>query len=321
MNRITSLFGIKYPIIQGGMVWCSGWRLASAVSNAGGLGLLGAGSMHPETLREHIRKCRAATHHSFGVNIPLMYPQIEEIMQIVVDEGVRIVFTSAGNPKTWTGWLKQHGITVVHVVSSSRFAMKAEAAGVDAIVAEGFEAGGHNGREETTTLCLIPAVRAVTSLPLIAAGGIATGEAILAMRALGADGVQVGTRFALTEESSASEVFKEYCLHLKEGDTRLLLKKLSPVRLARGNFQQAVAAAEAAGAAEEDLRILLSRGRAKRGIFEGDLEEGELEIGQASALLNEKGIQTVAEVMDELVTGYQRACETLVANVCERWDV
>lgn len=321
MNRITSLFGIKYPVIQGGMVWCSGWRLASAVSNAGGLGLLGAGSMHPETLREHIRKCRAATHHSFGVNIPLMYPQIEEIMQIVVDEGVRIVFTSAGNPKTWTGWLKQHGITVVHVVSSSRFAMKAEAAGVDAIVAEGFEAGGHNGREETTTLCLIPAVRAVTSLPLIAAGGIATGEAILAMRALGAEGVQVGTRFALTEESSASEVFKEYCLHLKEGDTRLLLKKLSPVRLARGNFQQAVAAAEAVGATEEDLRILLSRGRAKRGIFEGDLEEGELEIGQASALLNEKGIQTVAEVMDELVTGYHRACETLAANVCERWDV
>lgn len=321
MNRITSLFGIKYPVIQGGMVWCSGWRLASAVSNAGGLGLLGAGSMHPETLREHIRKCRAATHHSFGVNIPLMYPQIEEIMQIVVDEGVRIVFTSAGNPKTWTGWLKQHGITVVHVVSSSRFAMKAEAAGVDAIVAEGFEAGGHNGREETTTLCLIPAVRAVTSLPLIAAGGIATGEAILAMRALGAEGVQVGTRFALTEESSASEVFKEYCLHLKEGDTRLLLKKLSPVRLARGNFQQAVAAAEAAGATEEDLRILLSKGRAKRGIFEGDLEEGKLEIGQASALLNEKGIQTVAEVMDELVTGYQRACETLAANVCERWDV
>lgn len=321
MNRITSLFGIKYPVIQGGMVWCSGWRLASAVSNAGGLGLLGAGSMHPETLREHIRKCRAATHHSFGVNIPLMYPQIEEIMQIVVDEGVRIVFTSAGNSKTWTGWLKQHGITVVHVVSSSRFAMKAEAAGVDAIVAEGFEAGGHNGREETTTLCLIPAVRAVTSLPLIAAGGIATGEAILAMRALGAEGVQVGTRFALTEESSASEVFKEYCLHLKEGDTRLLLKKLSPVRLARGNFQQAVAAAEAVGATEEDLRILLSKGRAKRGIFEGDLEEGELEIGQASALLNEKGIQTVAEVMDELVTGYHRACETLAANVCERWDV
>ena len=308
MDRITSLFGIKYPIIQGGMVWCSGWRLASAVSNAGGLGLLGAGSMYPETLREHIQKCRAATHHSFGVNIPLMYPQIEEIMQIVVDEGVRIVFTSAGNPKAWTGWLKKHGITVVHVVSSSRFAMKAEEAGVDAIVAEGFEAGGHNGREETTTLCLIPAVRAVTALPLIAAGGIATGVAILAMRALGAEGVQIGTRFALTEESSASEVFKEYCLHLKEGDTRLLLRKLSPVRLARGNFQRAVMAAEAVGATEDELRILLSRGRAKRGIFEGDLEEGELEIGQVSALLHEKGIQTVAEVMNELVAGYQRAC-------------
>ena len=307
MDRITSLFGIKYPIIQGGMVWCSGWRLASAVSNAGGLGLLGAGSMHPETLREHIQKCRAATHHSFGVNIPLMYPQIEEIMRIVVDEGVRIVFTSAGNPKAWTGWLKKHGVTVVHVV--------------DAIVAEGFEAGGHNGREETTTLCLIPAVRAVTALPLIAAGGIATGEAILAMRALGAEGVQVGTRFALTEESSASEVFKEYCLRLKEGDTRLLLKKLSPVRLARGNFQRAVTAAEAVGATEEELRILLSKGRAKRGIFEGDLEEGELEIGQASALLNEKGIQTVAEVMDELVTDYQRACETLAANIFERLEV
>lgn len=314
MDRITSLFEIKYPIIQGGMVWCSGWRLASAVSNAGGLGLLGAGSMHPETLREHIRKCREATRRPFGVNIPLMYPQIEEIMQIVVDECVRIVFTSAGNPNTWTGWLKERGITVVHVVSSSRFAMKAEEAGVDAIVAEGFEAGGHNGREETTTLCLIPAVRAVTALPLIAAGGIATGEAILAARALGAEGVQIGTRFALTEESSASEVFKEYCLRLKEGDTRLLLKKLSPVRLARGNFQQAVAAAEAAGATEEELRILLSRGRAKRGIFEGDFEEGELEIGQASALLNEKGIQPVVAVMEELVTGYRRAYEALTAK-------
>ena len=300
MDRITSLFGIKYPIIQGGMVWCSGWRLASAVSNAGGLGLLGAGSMHPDTLREHIQKCRAATHHSFGVNIPLMYPQIEEVMQIVAEEGVRIVFTSAGNPKSWTGWLKEHGITVVHVVSSSRFAMKAEAAGVDAIVAEGFEAGGHNGREETTTLCLIPSVRAATTLPLIAAGGITSGEAILAMRALGAEGVQLGTRFALTEESSASRVFKEYCLHLKEGDTRLLLKKLSPVRLAR---------------------ILLSRGRAKRGIFEGDLEEGELEIGQAVALLHEKGIQTVGEVMHELITDYQRACETLAANIYERLEI
>ena len=311
MDRITSLFGIKYPIIQAGMVWCSGWRLASAVSNAGGLGLLGAGSMHPEILREHIQKCRAATHHAFGVNIPLMYPQIEEIMQIVVDEGVRIVFTSAGSPKKWTGWLKERGVTVAHVVSSSLFAMKAEEAGVDAVVAEGFEAGGHNGREETTTLCLIPAVRAATTLPLIAAGGIATGEAILAVHALGAEGVQIGTRFALTEESSASEVFKDYCLHLKEGDTRLLLKKLSPVRLVRNNFRDAVEAAEAVGATVDELRILLSRGRAKRGIFEGDLEEGELEIGQVSALLNEKGVQTVDQVMQELQDGYHKAWESL----------
>mgnify|MGYP000827827692 FL=1 len=317
MDRITSLFGIKYPIIQAGMVWCSGWRLASAVSNAGGLGLLGAGSMHPETLREHIQKCRAATHHAFGVNIPLMYPQIEEIMQIVVDEGVRIVFTSAGSPKKWTSWLKERGVTVVHVVSSSLFAMKAEEAGVDAVVAEGFEAGGHNGREETTTLCLVPAVRAATTLPLIAAGGIATGEAILAVQALGAEGVQIGTRFALTEESSASEVFKDYCLHLKEGDTRLLLKKLSPVRLVRNNFRDAVEAAEAVGATVDELRILLSRGRAKRGIFEGDLEEGELEIGQASALLNEKGVQTVAEVMQELQEGYHRAWEALNSRMYE----
>lgn len=311
MNRITSLFGIKYPIIQGGMVWCSGWRLASAVSNAGGLGLIGAGSMHPETLREHIRKCRAATHHSFGVNIPLMYPQIEEIMQIVVEEGVRIVFTSAGNPAKWTTWLKERGITVAHVVSSSRFAMKAEEAGADAVVAEGFEAGGHNGREETTTLCLIPAVRAATTLPLIAAGGIATGEAMLAVHALGAEGVQIGTRFALTRESSASEVFKEYCLHLQEGDTRLLLKKLSPVRLVRNNFRDAVEAAEAEGATADELRALLSKGRAKKGIFEGDLEEGELEIGQASALLRDKGMQTVGEVMQELREGYRRAWEAL----------
>ena len=307
MNRITSLFGIKYPVIQGGMVWCSGWRLASAVSNAGGLGLLGAGSMHPETLREHIRKCRAATHHSFGVNIPLMYPQIEEIMQIVVDEGVRIVFTSAGNPTTWTAWLKQHGITVVHVVSSSRFAMKAEAAGVDAIVAEGFEAGGHNGREETTTFCLIPAVREATTLPLIAAGGIGTGEGILAAMVLGAEGVQIGTRFALTEESSASPVFKDYCLSLGEGNTKLLLKKLAPTRLVRNNFRDAVEKAEDSGATPEELRILLGRGRAKKGIFEGDLEEGELEIGQVSAIVSRR--QSVSEVMTELVEAWQRAAE------------
>lgn len=307
MNRITSLLGIRYPIIQGGMVWCSGWRLAAAVSNAGGLGLLGAGSMHPETLREHIRKCRAATEYPFGVNIPLMYPQIEEIMNIVVEEGVKIVFTSAGNPKTWTAWLKERGVTVVHVVSSSRFAVKCEQAGVDAIVAEGFEAGGHNGREETTTFCLIPAVREATTLPLIAAGGIGTGEGILAAMVMGAEGVQMGTRFALTDESSASPVFKEYCLRLGEGDTKLLLKKLSPTRLVKNGFREAVEKAEEAGASAEELRALLGRGRAKRGIFEGDLEEGELEIGQVSSILSRQ--QSVAEVMEELVGAYQRAAE------------
>lgn len=307
MNRITSLFGIQYPIIQGGMVWCSGWRLASAVSNAGGLGLLGAGSMHPETLREHIRKCRAATDHPFGVNIPLMYPQIEEIMSIVAEEEVKIVFTSAGNPKTWTAWLQDRGIIVVHVVSSSRFAIKCEEAGVDAVVAEGFEAGGHNGREETTTFCLIPGVRKATTLPLIAAGGIGTGEGMLAAMVLGAEGVQIGTRFALTEESSASPVFKEYCLSLGEGDTKLLLKKLSPTRLVRNNFRDAVEKAEDSGAAIEELRALLGRGRAKKGIFEGDLEDGELEIGQVSAILSRQ--QSVAEVMTEIVESYQRAAE------------
>lgn len=307
MNRITSLLSIRYPIIQGGMVWCSGWRLASAVSNAGGLGLLGAGSMHPETLREHIRKCRAATEFPFGVNIPLMYPQIEEIMNIVVEEGVKIVFTSAGNPKTWTGWLKERGITVVHVVSSSRFAVKCEQAGVDAIVAEGFEAGGHNGREETTTFCLIPAVREATTLPLIAAGGIGTGEGMLAAMVLGAEGVQIGTRFALTDESSASPVFKGYCLRLGEGDTKLLLKKLSPTRLVKNGFREAVERAEDSGASAEELRALLGRGRAKKGIFEGDLEEGELEIGQVSSILSRQ--QSVAEVMEELVGAYERAAE------------
>lgn len=306
--------GIKYPIIQGGMVWCSGWRLASAVSNAGGLGLLGAGSMHPETLREHIRKCQAATAKPFGVNIPLMYPEIETIMQIVADEKVRIVFTSAGSPKKWTGWLKERGITVVHVVSSSRFAVKAEEAGVDAIVAEGFEAGGHNGREETTTLCLIPAVRAVTSLPLIAAGGIATGRAMLAVRTLGAEGVQIGTRFALTAESSASEAFKNYCLQLEEGDTRLMLKKLSPVRLVRNKFRSDVEVAEARGASEEELRLLLGRGRAKLGMFEGNLEEGELEIGQASSLLCGKGIQTVEEVVNDLQKEYAEAWDEMLKS-------
>lgn len=307
MNRITTLLGIRYPIIQGGMVWCSGWRLASAVSNAGGLGLLGAGSMHPETLRDHIRKCRAATEYPFGVNIPLLYPQIEEIMNIVVEEGVKIVFSSAGNPKTWTEWLKERGITVAHVVSSSRFAVKCEEAGVDAVVAEGFEAGGHNGREETTTFCLIHAVREATTLPLIAAGGIGTGEGILAAMVLGAEGVQIGTRFALTDESSASTAFKEYCLSLGEGDTKLLLKKLAPTRLVKNSFREAVEKAEDNGASAEELRALLGRGRAKKGMFEGDLEEGELEIGQVSSIISRQ--QSVAEVMTKLVKAYQRAAE------------
>lgn len=298
-NRICDLFGIQYPIVQGGMVWCSGWRLASAVSNAGGLGLLGAGSMHPDMLREHIRKCKAATERPFGVNVPLMYPEIEALMQILVEEEVKIVFTSAGNPKTWTGYLKEHGMTVAHVVSSSKFALKCEQAGVDAIVAEGFEAGGHNGREETTTLCLIPAVRRVTSLPLMAAGGIGTGNAMRAVFALGAEGVQVGTRFALSKESSAHENFKNYCLNLDEGDTRLLLKKLSPTRLVKGDFMSAVEAAEARGASVEELRELLGKGRAKKGIFEGDLEAGELEIGQVASLFHEQ--QTAKEIIDEMM--------------------
>lgn len=302
MNRINSLFGIKYPIIAGGMVWCSGWRLASAVSNAGGLGLIGAGSMHPETLREHIEKCREATDKPFGVNIPLMYPQIEELMHLVVDEGVKIVFTSAGNPKTWTPFLKEHGITVAHVVSSSKFARKCEEAGVDAIVCEGFEAGGHNGREETTTLCLVPAVRRATTLPLMAAGGIGTGAGILAAMALGAEGVQIGTRFALTRESSAHEGFKQYCLNLNEGDTKLLLKNLSPTRLVKNDFYNRVEEAEARGASVEEMRELLGKGRAKQGIFEGDLSNGELEIGQIASLFREE--KSVAEVMEELVAEY-----------------
>lgn len=307
MNRICDLFGIKYPIIQAGMVWCSGWRLASAVSNAGGLGLLGSGSMHPEVLREHIRKCQAATDKPFGVNVPLMYPEIDTLMHILVDERVKIVFTSAGNPKAWTNYLKERGILVAHVVSSSKFAVKCEEAGVDAIVAEGFEAGGHNGREETTTLCLIPAVRRVTSLPLIAAGGIGTGNAMLAVSALGAEGVQIGTRFALTTESSAHDNFKRLCLNLNEGDTKLLLKKLAPTRLVKGDFVTAVEEAEARGASPEEMRTLLGKGRAKKGIFEGDLKEGELEIGQVAALFRKE--QTVAEVMEEVINDYQ---ETLV---------
>lgn len=301
-NRVCDLFGIEYPLVQGGMVWCSGWRLASAVSNAGGLGLLGAGSMHPEVLREHIRKCRAATSKPFGVNVPLLYPEIDVLMRILVEEEVKIVFTSAGNPQTWTGYLKERGITVAHVVSSSRFAAKCESAGADAVVAEGFEAGGHNGREETTTLCLIPAVRRATGLPLLAAGGIGTAEAIRAVQALGAEGVQIGTRFALTKESSAHENFKQLCLNLNEGDTRLLLKKLSPTRLVKGDFASAVEAAEARGASAEELRGLLGKGRAKKGIFEGDLKEGELEIGQVASLFRKS--QSAAEVVQELAQAF-----------------
>ncbi|EEC97347.1 putative enoyl-[acyl-carrier-protein] reductase II [Parabacteroides johnsonii DSM 18315] len=309
MNRICQLFGIQYPIIQGGMVWCSGWRLASAVSNAGGLGLIGAGSMHPEVLREHIRKCQVATDKPFGVNVPLMYPEIDALMNLLVEEGVKIVFTSAGNPKTWTGFLKGHGIKVAHVVSSSKFAVKCEQAGVDAIVAEGFEAGGHNGREETTTLCLIPAVRRATTLPLMAAGGIGTGSAMLATFALGAEGVQIGTRFALTEESSAHENFKQLCLNLNEGDTKLLLKKLSPTRLVKGEFTTAVEEAEARGASVEEMKELLGKGRAKKGIFEGNLQEGELEIGQVASLFRET--QTVTEVMKEIIEDFRKGTEKI----------
>lgn len=309
MNRICHLFGIKYPIIQGGMVWCSGWRLASAVSNAGGLGLLGAGSMHPETLQEHIRKCKAATDKPFGVNIPLMYPEMDTIMKIIVDEGVKIVFTSAGNPKTWTEWLHNNGITVAHVVSSTRFAAKCEEAGVDAIVAEGFEAGGHNGREETTTFCLIPAIKKSCTLPLIAAGGIVTGEGILAAQVLGADGVQMGTRFALTQESSAHFTFKDRCLRLNEGDTILTLKQLSPTRLVKNDFYKQVAEAEERGATADELRGLLGKGRAKKGIFEGDIHDGELEIGQAASLIRQ--LQPVHEVMRELIDDYNTALKQL----------
>ena len=295
-------------------MWCSGWRLAAAVSNAGGLGLLGAGSMHPEMLREHIRKTKQATQAPFGVNLPLMYPQIDEVMQIVADEGVKVVFTSAGSPKKWTSWLHEHGIKVVHVVSSSKFALKAEEAGVDALVAEGFEAGGHNGREETTTLCLIPAVRAVTHLPLMAAGGIATGEAIYAAMALGADGVQIGSRFALTAESSAHEAFKQRCLQLEEGDTKLLLKQLAPTRLVKNKFRDEVEQAEWAGASVEALRELLGKGRAKKGIFEGDLDEGELEIGQVVSLLRGTPIATVDEAMADLIQGYRKAAERMATR-------
>lgn len=302
MERIKSLFSIKYPVIAGGMVWCSGWRLASAVSNAGGLGLIGAGSMHPETLREHIQKTKAATSNPFGVNVPLLYPEQEKLMDIIVEEGVKIVFTSAGNPKKWTNFLHDHDIKVAHVVSSALFAEKCEAAGVDAIVAEGFEAGGHDGREETTTLSLIPSVRKATSLPLISAGGIVTGTQMLAAISLGAEGVQIGSLFASSIESSAHEGFKKLICETGEGGTKLVLKQLSPVRLIKNDFFKVVEEAELRGASVDELKDILGKGRAKKGMFEGDLVEGELEIGQSASLINE--ILPVGELMNKLINEY-----------------
>jgi len=301
-NRITSLFKIQYPIIQAGMIWCSGWKLAAAVSKAGGLGIIGAGSMYPEVLRGHIQKLKEATDKPFGVNVPLLYPNVEEIMQILVAEGVRIVFTSAGNPAAWTGFLKAENITVVHVVSNTKFALKAEGSGVDAIVAEGFEAGGHNGREETTTMCLIPMIADVVKIPVIAAGGISSGRSMLAAMALGADGVQIGSAFAVAEESSAHPAFKQRIIGATEGDTKLRMQKLVPVRLLKNSFEGVIAAAEAEGADAETLKGLLGRARAKLGMFEGNLEEGELEIGQVSALLKE--VKPAAAILNEIWQGF-----------------
>lgn len=298
MNPICKLFNIKYPIIQAGMVWCSGWRLASAVSNAGGLGIIGAGSMYPEVLRTHIQKCKNATDKPFGVNIPLLYPNIQEIIDIVIEEQVKIVFSSAGNPATWTQILKEKGIVVVHVIANTKFALKAEQAGVDAIVAEGFEAGGHNGREETTTICLIPMIKAAVKIPVIAAGGIASGKAMLATFALGADAVQVGSAFAVAEESSAHPAFKHKIIAAAEGDTKLAMKKLVPVRLLKNEFADAIANAEAEGADRTELVALLGRARAKLGMFEGDMEKGELEIGQVSAML--KAIRPASVILEEI---------------------
>ena len=301
-NRITELFGIQYPVIAGGMVWCSGWRLAAAVSNAGGLGLLGAGSMHPETLIEHINKMNAATDKPWGINIPLMYPEIDRLIEIIIEKGVKIVFTSAGSPKKYTARFHEAGIKVAHVVSSSKFAKKCEEAGVDAVVAEGFEAGGHNGREETTTLALIPQVRDAISLPLIAAGGIGSGKAMLAAMALGAEGVQIGTLFAVSEESSASNAFKQLCVDLGEDGTMLALKKISPTRLIKNELFAKIAEAESRGAEADELRELLGRAASKRGIFEGDLQNGELEIGQIASTIKE--VKPVAQIMHELITDF-----------------
>jgi len=308
-NKITQLFGIKYPIVQAGMVWTSGWRLASAASNSGILGIIGAGSMYPEVLKEHIIKCKQATKEPFGVNIPLLYPNIEELLNIVVDNGVKIVFTSAGNPNTWTSFLKEKGITVVHVVSSVKFALKAQQSGVDAVVAEGFEAGGHNGREETTSMSLIPMVKSALEIPLIAAGGIATGRGMLAAMVLGADGVQIGSRFVASEEASAHQNFKELVVASKEGDTKLTLKELTPVRLLKNKFYQDIEALYSQGASKESLITLLGRARAKKGMFEGDLEEGELEIGQISGLID--SIKPTEAIVEEIVSEYQSCVQEL----------
>jgi enoyl-[acyl-carrier protein] reductase II len=311
-NRITTLFGIKYPIIQGGMIWCSGWELASAVSNAGGLGIIGAGSMYPEILKTHIQKCKSATKKPFGVNLPLLYPNIDEHIATIIEEKVPVVITSAGNPKTWTKKLKENGIKVIHVVSSSKFALKAEEAGVDAIVAEGFEAGGHNGREETTTLCLIPQVAKSIHVPLIAAGGIGSGQAMLAVMNLGADGVQIGTRFITSTESSANLAFKNKILESKEGDTILTLKELTPVRLVKNEFYNQIANAYENNASVDSLKELLGKGRAKKGMFEGDLVEGELEIGQVSSTINK--ILSAEQIINEIIKEYQKQLNAQVTS-------
>src|SRR5690554_2610114 len=305
MNKITQLFNMKYPVVQGGMIWNSGYKLAAAVSNAGGLGLIGAGSMYPEVLREHIQKCKKTTDKPFGVNVPMLYPNVEEIMNIIVEEGVKIVFTSAGNPKTWTTWLKEKGITVAHVVSSSKFALKAQEAGVDAVVAEGFEAGGHNGREETTTLTLIPMVKEQLQIPLIGAGGIATGKGMLAVMTLGADGVQLGSRFVASNEASSHQDFKQMVVDSKEGDTQLTLKELAPVRMLKNKFYKSVVELYANNPTKDDLIEHLGRARAKRGMFEGDLEEGELEIGQIAGLIHE--VKPVSEIVKDIITEFEIA--------------
>ena len=308
-NRITALLGVKYPIVQAGMVWCSGWRLASAVSNAGALGIIGAGSMHPAVLLEHIEKCKKATQNPFAINVPLLYPDIEKLMQVVVQQGVQIVFTSAGNPDTWTPWLKERGVKVVHVVSSLKFALKAQQAGADAVVGEGFEAGGHNGREETTTFCLIPMMQEKLDIPIIAAGGVYSGRSMLAAFALGAEGVQIGTRFAASVESSAHDHFKQKIWEVEEGQTELVLKKLNPVRMLKNPFYEKVKELETIGASVETLKNLLGKGRSKRGIFEGDLQEGELEIGQIAAMVRKS--ETAAQIVNQIVEEYIRMKNSL----------